>query len=143
LFLYAESSAVIAWLLGESAGPRMGDLLAGADAIVASDLTLVECDRVLHRAAALGLLREAGAAILHGRLTAASSRWTVLRLTPGIVERARRPFPVEPIRSLDALHLAAALEARLATPDLALLSLDGRVRTVAQAMGMELAPVDL
>ncbi len=50
--LYAESSAVLAWLLDEDAAQTVLDLLAAEQAIIASDLTLVECDRALHRAVA-------------------------------------------------------------------------------------------
>ena len=60
--LYAESSAVLAWLLGEDAGAEVRDILSRADAVVASDLTLIECDRVLIRATTLGDLSEADAA---------------------------------------------------------------------------------
>ena len=52
--LYAESSAVLAWLLGERAGHRVRELLRRADLVVASDLVLIECDRVLIRAVTLG-----------------------------------------------------------------------------------------
>ena len=45
--VYAESSAVLAWLLGEEASPRVRDVLASAVLVMASDLTLIECDRVL------------------------------------------------------------------------------------------------
>jgi hypothetical protein len=45
----------------------------------------------------------------------------------GILERARRRFPQEPLRALDSIHLATALAARAALSDLALLSLDQRV----------------
>jgi predicted nucleic acid-binding protein len=138
--LYAESSAVLAWLLDEAAGSAMGGILSQAEVIVSSDLTLVECDRVLHRAAALGALSEAGAIDVRSRLAAAAATWTVLRLTPAIVERARRPFPQEPIRTLDALHLACALEARAAVADIVLLSLDERVRKAARGLGLALAP---
>src|SRR5262249_49408726 len=54
--LYAESSAVLAWLLDETSAPNVRQLLAAAETVVASDLTLIECDRVLLRAAALGEL---------------------------------------------------------------------------------------
>jgi predicted nucleic acid-binding protein len=57
-----------------------------------------------------------------------------------VVDRARQPFPAEPIRTLDALHLATAVQARSLVPDLALLSLDRRVRACARAMGFELLP---
>jgi hypothetical protein len=36
---------VLAWLLGEDAGRRVRDAIAEADLIIASDLTLLECDR--------------------------------------------------------------------------------------------------
>jgi uncharacterized protein with PIN domain len=50
--LYAESSAVLAWLLDEPTAPAVRRLLGEAEVIVASDLTLIECDRVLLRAVA-------------------------------------------------------------------------------------------
>ena len=39
------SHAVLAWLLGEEAGPRVRQLLAAANIVVASDLTVIECRR--------------------------------------------------------------------------------------------------
>ena len=57
--LYAESSAVLAWLLDESTGTFVRQALSKAELVVASDLTIIECDRVLHRAATLGDLTEA------------------------------------------------------------------------------------
>ena len=60
--LYLESSAVLAWLLGEPRGTLVRPALENAEFIVSSDLTVVECDRVLVRATALGELSEAAAA---------------------------------------------------------------------------------
>ncbi|HUP51077.1 MAG TPA: hypothetical protein VM198_01275 [Longimicrobiales bacterium] len=48
--LYAESSAVLAWLLGDDRGDEVGRALADARGVVASELTRVECERVLIRA---------------------------------------------------------------------------------------------
>ena len=62
--LYAESSAVLAWLLDEQTAPAVRRLLGEAEVIVASDLTLIECDRVLLRAVALKELTEAEAAVM-------------------------------------------------------------------------------
>ena len=138
--LYAESSAVLAWLLDEAAAPHVRTSLAIADTVVASDLTVVECDRVLHRAAALGELTEADAADRRAYLAIAASRWHVLRIGPEIVERARQPFPGEPIRTLDAIHLASALVARSAVPGLELLSLDERIRRTASMLGVRVQP---
>lgn len=47
--LYAETSAVVAWLLDEERTGLAGSELVAADAVHASDLTLVECDRTLRR----------------------------------------------------------------------------------------------
>ncbi len=138
--LYAESSAVLAWLLDEGSATDVRRLLAAADIIVASDLTLIECDRVLLRAAALGELSEAEAADRRAHLTLAASHWQVLRIGAEIVDRARLPFPGEPIRTLDAIHLAAALAGRAAIAGLAILSLDTRVCTAAKRLGLQVVP---
>jgi predicted nucleic acid-binding protein len=141
--LYAESSAVLAWLLDESAAPQVRKLLASADMVVASDLTIVECDRVLHRAAALGDLTEADAADRRAHLATAASHWHVLRIGPEVVERARQSFPGPPIRTLDAIHLASALVARSAIAGLELLSLDERIRRAASMLGVRVQPVQI
>lgn len=139
--LYAESSAVLAWLLSAPEGDRVRGALADAEEILTSDLTLVECDRALIRARVLFRLRESEATRRRRAFEAAASRWTLLRITPAIVERARQPFPGDPIRTLDALHLASALAAAEAVDDLAVLSLDDRVRDSARALGLDVVPL--
>jgi hypothetical protein len=138
--LYAESSAVLGWLLDESSAGDVRRSLAAAEIIVASDLTLIECDRVILRAAALAELTEAEAADRRAHLTAAASHWQILRIAPEIVERARQPFPGEPIRTLDAIHLASVLVARTAIAGLRLLSLADRVRKAAKKLGLDIIP---
>jgi len=138
--IYAESSAVLAWLLGEDAAAQVRDVLSQAQLVFASDLTLIECDRVLIRAVALQEIAEAAAADRRAHLNAAAAHWQVLRLSAEIVDRARSPFPGEPIRTLDAMHLAAALAARSAVAGVALLSLDDRIRRVAGRLGFRLQP---
>mgnify|MGYP000496769111 CR=1 FL=1 len=138
--LYVESSAVLAWLLGEDTGKEVRRALTGARTVISSDLTIVECERVLIRASFVGDLSEATAADLSARLAGVASAWNILHLAPDIIDRARRPFPVEPIRTLDALHVASALYARSAVPDLEILSLDDRVRRVGHALGFVLRP---
>ncbi len=138
--LYAESSAVLAWLLDEETAPVVRQLLTDAEIIVASDLTLIECDRVLIRAIHLGELTEAEAADRRAQLSAAASHWHILRIANEVVDRARQPFPGEPIRTLDAIHLASTLVARSAVAGLNLLSLDERVRNAARKLGVEVLP---
>jgi predicted nucleic acid-binding protein len=138
--LYAESSAVLAWLLGESSGERIRELLGEATLVIASDLTLLECDRVLIRALSLGEINEAEAADCRAHLNAASTHWQMLRVSEDIIGRARAPFPGEPIRALDAIHLASAIAARSAVAGVKVLSLDERVRRTARQLGFGLEP---
>lgn len=138
--LYAESSAVLAWLLDEPTAAAVRRLLGEAEVIVASDLTLIECDRVLLRAATLKELTEAEAADRRARLIAAAAHWQMLRIAAEVVDRARQPFPGDPIRTLDAIHLASLLVARSAIAGLRLLSLDERVRQAAKGLGVAVEP---
>jgi predicted nucleic acid-binding protein len=140
VIVYAESSAVLAWLLGEDKAGPVRRALTSAERIVTSELTIVECDRVLIRAAAMGEIAEGDAADRRALLANASARWNILRLGSEIVERARQPFPGEPIRTLDALHLASALTIRAAVAGVELLSLDGRVRASGRQLGFTLQP---
>ena len=138
--LYAESSAVLAWLFDEPTATAVRRLLGEAEVIVASDLTLIECDRVLLRAVALKELTEADAADRRAHLIAAAAHWQVLRIAAEIVDRARQPFLGDPIRTLDAIHLASLLVARSAVVGLRLLSLDERVRQAAKGLGIAVEP---
>ncbi len=141
--LYAESSAVLAWLLDEPAGAPVRQILADAEAVVASDLTLIECDRVLLRAAALGELTEAEAADRRAHLARASTHWHILRIGPEVVDRARQPFPGDPIRTLDAIDLASVIVTRSVVAGLAMLSLDSRIRDAGERLGLTLLPAHL
>ncbi|MEJ1969927.1 MAG: type II toxin-antitoxin system VapC family toxin [Rhizomicrobium sp.] len=141
--LYVESSALLAWLLREPKGPAIETLIDDAENIVTSDLTLVECDRAFQREVALGRMTQATARGLSTDLANEASGWIILRLAPSIVARARQAFPGEPIRSLDALHVASALEAKAQFYDVALLSLDDRVRRVGYSLGFSLQPDNL
>jgi len=139
---YAESSAVFAWLLDEAVGTVVGQTLSETEIVIASDLTLIESARVLHRVAALGELTEAELADRRAHMATAAAHWHVLRLGPEVVDRARQPFPGDPIRTVDAIHLASVLVARSAVAGLALLSLDERVRSVGKKLGLALLPED-
>lgn len=127
-------------MLGEKRGEEIAERLAGGAGVVASDLTLVECERVLIRAWTLGLMSEAERADQSAFLARTAHHWTRLRVDEGVVERTRRPFPVEPVRALDALHLASAMVLRSAVPGLRLLSLDRRIRENGERLGFEVVP---
>lgn len=131
---------MLAWLLGETGGGRVRQLLAGAKEVLTSVLTLVETDRVLIRAQALEELEEGDVVDRRRVLARASRHWHLVQLHEEILDRARRPFPNEPLRTLDALHLASALVARTAVPDLVVVSLDSRVRKTGLDLGFEVLP---
>ena len=141
--IYAESSAVLAWLLDEPTAPAVRRLLSEAEVIVSSDLTLIECDRVLLRAVALKELTEAEAADRRAHLVEAAAHWQVLRIAGEIVDRSRQPFRGDPIRTLDAIHLASLLVSRSAVVGLRLLSLDDRVRQAAIRIGVAVEPAEI
>jgi PIN domain len=127
-------------LFGEPGGRPAVETLDHADFVTASDLTLLECDRSLIRAAALSKIREDRAARLRATLARAVTHWRLMPISREIVNRARQPFPGEPVRSLDAIHLASALLAADSLPDFSLLSLDRRVRATGSRLGLRVLP---
>jgi hypothetical protein len=70
MVLYAESIAVLAWLLGQARGEAVADVLRTSTGVIACDLTLVECERLL--------IRMEHRADLRGR-TGGSERGTIPR----------------------------------------------------------------
>ena len=131
---------MLAWLLGEPAGKRAGEVLRSAEQVAASELVILECERALLHGTTLREIDEATAADLRARLHQAAAHWHLWRVSPDIMDRARHPFPAEPVRTLDALHLASALAVRSAIPGIELLSLDDRIRRTGEQLGFRLQP---
>ncbi|HEV8585341.1 MAG TPA: PIN domain-containing protein [Methylomirabilota bacterium] len=127
-------------MLAEESAGAVHRNLTTADRLFTSDLTIIECDRTLIRVATSGRLTASKVDRLRGVLAATIPQWSLMRVDTDVVARARRPFPVEPIRTLDAVHLASALLARSAVADLTLLALDSRVRDAGRALGFHVAP---
>ena len=138
--LYAETSAVLSWLFNEAGADEVLELLRSSTKVVCSRLTLIETHRSLRRAVTLGELGEAPAAEVRSVLAQAAARWALLEIFSVVGERAEQAFPVEPIRTLDAIHLASALLLRQSIPDLSVLSTDSRVRDNASELGFEILP---
>lgn len=138
--IYAETSAVVAWLLDQPEGWRAFEAIRAADQVVASDLTIVECERMLRRGVASGEFQAVRAELLRGELIELASAWNLLPIGPEVVARARGTFPDELIRALDAIHLATALVARGTRGDVGLVTLDDRIRRNAVALGFEVMP---
>lgn len=138
--VYAESSAILAWLLGEASGEAVRAQLTDAEQVFTSALTHVEIERVLIRAQVIEQLKEADVVERRRLFARAGRHWNVVRVHDEVLERAQRPFPAEPIRTLDALHLASALSISAAVPDLAVLTLEVSIRNAAVALGFDVVP---
>jgi PIN domain-containing protein len=114
--------------------------LREATKVVCSRLTLVETGRVVRRAVREHLLDEVTGMTVLDALAWARAGWAILELSREVAERAESAFPLEPVRTLDALHLASALLLRQALPDLSLLSTDNRVRGNGRRLGFDVLP---
>jgi len=134
--IYLETSAVLAWLLGQSGAEEVLALVERSDQIVTSTLTGAETERALARAESQKALKAAEVQKLQGLYSRAQQGWIRLSVSDDVLARAGRPFPVEPVRTLDAIHLASALLCVRAIPDLRMVSLDRRIGANATALGL-------
>jgi predicted nucleic acid-binding protein len=136
--VYLDASALVKLFVPERESDDLNQALAGLTDVIVSDLALTELasalgrrtrERRLTRAEAQRLYREA--AKLH-----ASSHHA--ELTPPVHRRAERlmlSFTI-PLRALDALHLATAVEEEAAT----VVTFDPRLRDAAATQGLFVAP---
>lgn len=138
--IYAESSAVLAWLLDQPGGWPAFDDLRNADLVVTSELTMIECDRALYRHVSVGRIEGSVAEHLRAELSDIVSAWGVTPISAEVVGRARASFPDDRIRALDAIHLASALTARADLGNVDLLTLDDRIRATGTLLGFRVLP---
>ncbi len=138
--LYAESSAVLRWLLGASDAERVQRALATAPAVVTSELTSTEVGRSLQRLVATDQIDADAGERVWANYSVASQHWHMYRVDDDILLRARQAFPREPLRTLDAIHLATAMRHALEVGAPSMLSLDRQVRANAQALGLAIIP---
>ena len=96
---YLDTSGFIKLVRSEPESARLREQLASGQALVSSALLFVEGQRVAARYGALALAR-AGSAL---------ATITLLPLDDAVLDRAATLQPLE-LRSLDALHLATAIE---------------------------------
>ncbi|MGQ0767176.1 MAG: type II toxin-antitoxin system VapC family toxin [Gemmatimonadota bacterium] len=141
MVVYAESSAVLRWLFSEPGANAVIQALEQAPLVVTSELTGIECARAIHRARATGLVSESAAAVLSQDYASAAGQWDHLAIGERVTHLAAAPWPVEPVRALDAIHLGSVLVAREAWPELKVLTFDDRVRANAAALGLALARI--
>ena len=102
---------------------------------VTSTLTLAEAARAILRERATGRLSEADERAATRGLQVFARRCDLVDVTDAVLARVARPFPIEPIRTPDAVHLATAEE--LAEPPalVTIVTRDARVRDNARLLG--------
>lgn len=141
MIAYAESSAVVAWLIGEASQKAIVLELQRAERVVTSALTAVECARALSRARAIKRINATEEIVARHLLAEAESSWNVHDLSDEILARAREGFAAEPVRTLDGLHLATIDRFHALLGDISVISLDERVRENSRAAGLNVLPV--
>ena len=126
---YVDSSVLLRVILGEP------DQLHGWVAIepISSALLRVECLRAVERYRRMGVIDDATVADRRRAMLDAVKRFQLVDLSPAVLARAADPFPVH-VATLDALHLATALEVRAEQGDIEFATHDRRLAEAARAL---------
>ena len=127
--IYLDTSVALAHLLSENVAPPEG---LWRESLVSSRLLEYEIWNRLH-ARRLGRSHSDDARAL-------VSRVALIELAPPVLERALEPFP-EPVRTLDALHLASMVFLKSRGQTITLATYDERLAEGAGALGI--ACIDL
>ena len=130
---YMESSALVAALL-ERDTAIVKKIRRGTQQLT-SALTLAEAARAIMRARTTGRLTADEEQAALRALRTFERRCFILDVGRAVLDRVRRPFPVEPIRTLVAVHLATAELLGEPPPLITIVTRDGRVRANAEALG--------
>jgi predicted nucleic acid-binding protein len=142
LIPYADSSAVLAWILGQKNGNEAHSAFSRSPTVFCSELTLFECERGLRSREGTGDLDAADAEYAQSLLSSVVQAWTPVPLSGDVLAFGRRSFPREPVRSLDAIHLGTALFLRERHLDLAVVTLDRRLAENAALLGFRVLPAE-
>ena len=129
---YVDSSVLLRYLFGVD--KRFNETSA-CEAVGSSRLLQVECARVIDRYRLTGALNDRQTAETHRLLVRLLESLHIIEITPAILDRASQSYPTV-IGTLDALHLASALEWRSTRTDLFLLTDDSQMETCARALGI-------
>jgi hypothetical protein len=130
---YIESSALVAALLEHDAD-ALKSLRAKARQVT-SALTVAEAARAIVRARIGERLTPDAERAAVRALRRFEHRCYVVAVTDDVLARVRRPFPVEPVRTLDAVHIATAESLGEPPQLMTIVTRDHRVRENAKALG--------
>lgn len=137
--IYLDASALVKLFVPEPESETLNQALVGAEDVILSDLALTEMASALGRRTREGLLTQAEARRLHHEAEKLGASCRRAELTPPVHRRADRLLLTSrklPLRTLDALHVAMALETAAAT----LVTYDPRLREAAASQGLFVAP---
>jgi predicted nucleic acid-binding protein len=134
---YVETSALLRLILEGDDDLRP---LVQADTCYTSALTLAEARRAVRRARSAGRLDAAGVQVARRRISEFERAAESVPVNEEVLERTGQELPIEPVRTLDAIHLATLQILGEVLPDLDVVSTDDRVRENARALGFEVVP---
>jgi predicted nucleic acid-binding protein len=137
--IYIDASAVVKLFVPEAESDALNEALAGREDVVLSDLGLTETASALGRRVREGLLAPAESRRLHREAARLAASCQHAELVPRVHRRAERLLLTsgkKPLRALDALHVALALDADAAT----LVTYDPRLKAAAARHGLFVAP---
>lgn len=130
---YLESSALVSLLLEHD--EEVAHSLSADGVLVASALTYAETSRAIMRASDSQRITIEELRSVLRLLGQVRSRTELIGISDDILARVGRRFPVEPIRTLDAIHLASAESLGEAPAFVTIVTRDKRLRENAQALG--------
>jgi uncharacterized protein len=131
-----DSSAIVPLLVEEPSTERITQLLREGPEMIVWWGTLVECASALSRIEREGHLTASETAQSFKRLDTLAANWIQIEPVDEIRVIARRFLRVHPLRSADALQLAAAFIASENRPNtLEVVTLDERLNTIAEKEG--------
>lgn len=132
MITYVDASVVLRVIQGApgalSSWPRIEP--------VASRLIVVECLRVIDRGRVLHRIDETRSANHRASVLEVLATFQLAPVDDFILERAGDPFPTA-LGTVDAIHLATALELRRLHPDIQLATHDAQLAIAAKSMGFE------
>ena len=133
---YLETSALLTWLFDEPDASIIIDTINGADLIVTSDLLKIETMRAIKRALHEKLITLKQLKSLFRTFRNYLKSCFVMSMDESVINGATGDFPVEPVRSLDAIHLSTALEYKKLYPELRMLTTDSRLKQNATSLDL-------
>ena len=130
---YVETSALLASLLERDVLAQRA--LGKPGRVITSSLTHAEAARAVVRAQVTGRISSSEASTVANTLAIFARQCATVAVSEQILERVGRSFPVEPVRTLDAIHLATVEMLGADPGSVTVVTRDSRVRENARAMG--------